>query len=50
MLDSNVLGIASMFYILADLENSIPKPNIKVDKLEELVRKVNAARMGAKIE
>lgn len=33
-LDSNVLGIASMFYILADLENSIPLPNIKMDKVE----------------
>ena len=29
LLDSNVVGVAAMFYILADLENSIPKPNIK---------------------
>ena len=28
-LDGNVLGVAAMFYILADLNNSIPKPNIK---------------------
>jgi hypothetical protein len=27
-LDSNVLGIAAMFYILADIETSIPKPTI----------------------
>ena len=36
-LDSNVLGIATLFYILADLENSIPKPTIKIDKLNELL-------------
>lgn len=24
-LDSNVLGVATMFYILADLENTIPR-------------------------
>jgi len=24
-LDSNVLGIAAMFYILADLDNTIPR-------------------------
>jgi len=24
-LDSNVLGVAAMFYILADLENTIPR-------------------------
>ena len=29
LLDSNVVGVAAMFYILADLDNSIPKPNIK---------------------
>lgn len=29
LLDGNVLGIACMFYVLADLENSIPLPNIK---------------------
>lgn len=27
-LDSNVLGVASMFYIIADLDTSIPKPTI----------------------
>ena len=27
-MDSNVLGVASMFYILADLDVSIPKPVI----------------------
>jgi hypothetical protein len=27
-MDSNVLGIAAMFYILADLDVSIPKPTI----------------------
>jgi hypothetical protein len=27
-MDSNVLGIAAMFYILADLDDSIPKPTI----------------------
>lgn len=36
-LDSNVRGIATMFYILADLDESIPKPNIKQDKLEEII-------------
>lgn len=25
-LDSNVVGVAVMFYILADLENTIPRP------------------------
>ena len=29
-LDSNVVGVAAMFYILADLEKSIPKPDIKI--------------------
>jgi carboxypeptidase Q len=33
-LDSNVLGIACVFYILADLEESIPLPDIKMDKVE----------------
>lgn len=28
-LDSNVVGIAALFYILADLDDSIPKPNIR---------------------
>jgi len=27
-LDSNVVGIAAMFYILADLENTIPRPSL----------------------
>lgn len=27
-LDSNVVGIAALFYILADLEEGLPKPNI----------------------
>jgi carboxypeptidase Q len=26
-LDSNVVGVAAMFYILADLENTIPRSN-----------------------
>lgn len=30
LLDGNVLGIACMFFILADLEKSIPKPTIKM--------------------
>lgn len=30
-LDSNVVGLAAMFYILADLEDSIPLPEIKFD-------------------
>jgi carboxypeptidase Q len=33
-LDSNVLGSASLFYILADIENSIPKPKINMEKLK----------------
>lgn len=32
-LDSNVVGIAAMFYILADLDNTIPRPSIKNHKL-----------------
>ena len=32
-LDSNVVGIAAMFYILADLDNTIPRPSIKNNKL-----------------
>lgn len=32
-LDSNVLGISVLFYILADLEVSIPKPKINMQKL-----------------
>ena len=28
-LDSNVLGVAAMFYILADLENTIPRPGLE---------------------
>lgn len=34
LLDSNVVGIAAMFCILADLEKSIPKPKIDYEKLE----------------
>lgn len=41
-LDSNVLGIATMFYILADLDVSIPKPNINMEKLNEILRNVIA--------
>jgi hypothetical protein len=26
LLDSNVVGVAAMFYILADLDNTIPRP------------------------
>lgn len=33
LLDGNVLGLAIMFYVLADLNESIPKPNIKIDKI-----------------
>ena len=36
-LDSNVLGVAIMFYVLADMENSIPKPTIKMEKLNEII-------------
>lgn len=36
-LDENVLGIAVMFYILADLEVSIPKPTIKQEVLEQML-------------
>lgn len=32
-LDSNVIGIAAMLYILADLDKSIPKPIIDMEKL-----------------
>jgi hypothetical protein len=39
-LDSNVLGIASMFYILADLEESIPLPDIKMDKVEQIIKRM----------
>lgn len=28
-LDSNVLGVAAMFYILADLEKTIPRPGLE---------------------
>lgn len=28
LLDGNVVGIAAMFYMLADLDQSIPKPTI----------------------
>lgn len=46
-LDSNVLGVACMFYILADLEASIPKPTINMDKLDEIIKGINqAALMG----
>lgn len=31
-LDSNVLGIATLFYILADLEESIQKPTLDAGK------------------
>lgn len=47
-LDSNVLGVAAMFYILADLDQSIPKPNIKMDKVNEIVKKIEKARLGLK--
>jgi hypothetical protein len=33
-LDSNVLGVAAMFYILADLDNTIPRTsssNLRLD-------------------
>ena len=30
LLDGNVLGIAAMFYMLADLDQSIPKPTISL--------------------
>jgi len=43
-LDGNVLGIASMFYILADLENSIPLPNIKMDKVETILEGIRVGR------
>jgi carboxypeptidase Q len=36
-LDSNVLGIACMFYILADLNVSLPLPDIKMDKVDEFI-------------
>lgn len=39
-LDSNVLGIAIMLYILADLEVSIPKPNIKLERLNEILQSI----------
>jgi carboxypeptidase Q len=39
-LDSNVLGIASLFYILADIENSIPKPKINMEKLDIILGKI----------
>ena len=29
-LDGNVVGIAAMFYVLADLDQSIPKPTLKL--------------------
>lgn len=29
-LDSNVLGVAAMFYVLADLDVSLPKPKINM--------------------
>lgn len=37
LLDGNVLGVATMFYVLADADSSIPKPNIKMDKLNEII-------------
>ena len=45
-LDSNVLGVACMFYILADLDESIPLPEIKQDKLDEYINKIRQARMS----
>ena len=33
LLDGNVAGLACMFFILADLQNSIPLPNIKMPSL-----------------
>lgn len=30
LLDGNVVGLAAMFYMIADLETTIPKPNIKL--------------------
>lgn len=31
-LDSNVLGVASMFFILADLQNTIPRTKFNLQK------------------
>lgn len=31
-MDSNVVGLAAMMYILADLENTIPRPGLKPSK------------------
>ena len=39
-LDSNVLGIACMFYILADLDSSIPKPTINMEKLDQMIANI----------
>lgn len=35
-LDSNVLGVAAMFYLLADLEVSLPKPKINAQVLQRI--------------
>lgn len=33
-MDSNVVGIAAMFYILADLDNTIPRPQLNPSNLQ----------------
>lgn len=42
-MDSNVLGVACMFYIIADLDASIPKPKINEVKLEQILGSISAA-------
>ena len=34
-----------MFYILADLEDSIPKPDIKQDKLDEIINNIKKSQL-----
>jgi hypothetical protein len=44
LLDGNVLGIACMFYVLADLDNSIPLPNIKQEVIEDVIEGIKKGR------
>lgn len=43
-LDSNVFGIASIFYLLASSEQSLPLPNINQAKLNEYINNYRNAQ------
>lgn len=44
LLDGNVLGIACMFFILADLETSIPKPTIKQEVIDAIIERMRIGK------